>query len=159
MFRRCKIEDLEVPGRFDAAVASLALHHVDELGRVLEKIHSLLKARGRFIVKEFAWDHMDRRTAAWIVLRRGALPRRIRRHYRTSSDRAFLTSWKRNLGDLHQYRTLRRALERRFQPVLFAWTPYLYEWPGGFTTKREERRLIEAGLINATGFRFVGRRR
>ena len=43
---------------------------------------------------------------------------------------------------------------RRF----FVWTPYLNRELGDAIDERAERALIEAGAIQATGFRYVGER-
>jgi hypothetical protein len=51
---------------------------------------------------------------------------------------------------------MRAALDRRFMERLFAWTPYLYAELGGAQVEREERDLIEAGKLGATGFNYVG---
>ena len=70
IFQRCGIEDLDETTRFDVAVAGLALHHVGSLAVVLDKVSRLLRARGRIIVYEFAWDQFDRKTARWFWMRR-----------------------------------------------------------------------------------------
>ena len=44
--RRERIEEFSDPGQFDYLVASLSLHHVEDLGRVLVKIADLLRAGG-----------------------------------------------------------------------------------------------------------------
>ncbi len=49
IFRRVRIEELSDPGPFDYVVASLSLHHVEDLGRVLEKIADLLRAGGPWL--------------------------------------------------------------------------------------------------------------
>ena len=53
---------------------------------------------------------------------------------------------------------MRPELDRRFAERFFAWVPYLYEELEA-VERSEELRLIEAGEIQATGFRFVGERR
>ena len=78
IFRQSRIEDFDEARRFDVAVAGLALHHVDSLAVVLNRISGLLRARGRIIVYEFAWDKFDRKTAEWFWMRRSALKPRIR---------------------------------------------------------------------------------
>src|ERR671922_295869 len=72
IFRRCRIEDLQEAGRFDAVVASLALHHVDSLAVVLNKVIGVLRPGGLVVVNEFAWDQLDRKTAQWLWGRRMA---------------------------------------------------------------------------------------
>jgi hypothetical protein len=50
---------------------------------------------------------------------------------------------------------MRRELDRHFAERFFDWMPYLY---GELTAvgAEEERALIEAGAIQAMGFRYVG---
>jgi hypothetical protein len=50
---------------------------------------------------------------------------------------------------------MRRELDRRFTESFFAWTPNLYSELGQ-ALEQEERTLIEAGAIQATGFVYVG---
>jgi hypothetical protein len=53
---------------------------------------------------------------------------------------------------------MRSELDRRFAERLFAWGPYLHE-ELETVEPAEEMRLIDAGEIEATGFRFIGERR
>ena len=53
------------------------------------------------------------------------------------------------------YTALRRAIDRRFTQRFFAWAPYLYGELGD-AVEEEERALIDAGAIQATGFLYVG---
>jgi hypothetical protein len=59
---------------------------------------------------------------------------------------------------LHSSAAMRRELERRFEERLFVWTPYLNRELGDAIDERAERALIDAGTIQATGFRYVGER-
>ena len=52
---------------------------------------------------------------------------------------------------------MRRELDLRFTERWFAWTPSLY-LELGQALEEEERTLIEAGSIKATGFQYVGER-
>jgi SAM-dependent methyltransferase len=159
IFRHCRIEDLHEVPRFDVAVAGLALHHVGSLAVVLDKVSSLLRARGRIIVYEFAWDQFDQKTAQWFWGRRSTLSPGMRRRFGGRSPAVCLNKWRRTFSDLHTYRQMRGALDRRFTARLFAWTPYLHEYPGGVSSEPYERRLIEAGAIRPLGFRYIGQRR
>lgn len=159
IFRQCRIEDLEEARRFDVAVAGLALHHVESLSVVLDKVSSLLRNRGRIIVYEFAWDQFDRKTAEWFWTRRARLPARMRRHFGARTPADLLYKWRRTFHDLHTSRQIRRELDRRFGARFIAWTPYLHEYPGGISSEPLERRLIEEGAIQPIGFRYVGQRR
>jgi SAM-dependent methyltransferase len=159
IFRCCRIEDLDEVRRFDVAVAGLALHHVDSLALVLDKVSGLLRARGRIIVYEFGWDQFDQKTAEWFWQRRGALSPKMRRHFGGRSASVSLKKWRRTFRDLHTYAQMRHELDRRFAARFFAWTPYLHEYPGGISSESQERRSIEAGAIRPLGFRYIGRRR
>jgi hypothetical protein len=122
-------------------------------------VSGLLRARGRIVVYEFAWDQFDRKTAEWFWTRRTALTPNMRRHFGGPSPAVCLKKWRRTFHDLHTYRQMRAALDRRFATRFFAWTPYLHEYPGGLSSERQERRLIETGAIRPMGFQFVGQRR
>jgi 2-polyprenyl-3-methyl-5-hydroxy-6-metoxy-1,4-benzoquinol methylase len=61
IFRRVGIEEFSDPEPFDHVVASLSLHHVQDLGMALDKIADLLRAGGTLVVVEFAWDRIDAR--------------------------------------------------------------------------------------------------
>jgi SAM-dependent methyltransferase len=56
------VEEFSDPGPFDYVVASLSLHHIEDLGSALEKIANLLQAGGTLVVVEFAWDRLDEAT-------------------------------------------------------------------------------------------------
>jgi SAM-dependent methyltransferase len=94
IFRRTTIEAFDEPGRFDGVVASRSLHHVEDLGGVLDKLVRLL--RGPLILNEFAWD------------RRKPMTR----------------EWKEEHVDLHGYAQMRRELDARFEERFFEWRPY-----------------------------------
>jgi 2-polyprenyl-3-methyl-5-hydroxy-6-metoxy-1,4-benzoquinol methylase len=44
IFRRVRLEEFSEPGPFDYVVASQSRHHVEDLGRALEKVTNLLRA-------------------------------------------------------------------------------------------------------------------
>ena len=138
---------------FDAVVASRSLHHIHDLGAALSKLQSLLEPGGRLIVVEQAWDRFDAPTAGWYLeQRRAADP------VAPSSVEACLAEWEADHADLHTFAAMRRELDRHFMERFFAWTPNLYA-ELGYGLQDEERRLIEAGDIRATGFVYVGTRR
>ena len=142
IFRRTTIEELADEGPFDAAVAALSLHHVDDLGVVMTKVHSLLRPGSPFVVREFAWDLVDEPTARWDHERRGV--------------DGGLAEWRAEHDHLHGFDALRSALDARFRERSFEWTPYLAEYKGTEADVAEERRLTEAGEIRAVGFVYVG---
>src|SRR5205807_2149790 len=74
-----------------------------------------------------------------------------------ASLEACLADWEADHQDLHGYAAMRRELDRHFAERFFAWMPYLY---GELTAVgAEERALIEAGAIQAMGFRYVASNR
>ncbi len=96
IFRRTTIEAFDEPGSFDAVVASLSLHHVHDLGGVLDKLVRLLEGGGPLILNEFAWDRLDPMTPEWEEEHAG----------------------------LHGYAVMRSELDIRFEERFFRWRTY-----------------------------------
>jgi SAM-dependent methyltransferase len=94
IFRRTTIEAFEEEGSFDAVVASLALHHVDDFGGVLDKLVGMLC--GSLILNEHAWDRLEPMTPEWEEEHAG----------------------------LHGYAAMRVELDERFEERFFEWRPY-----------------------------------
>jgi SAM-dependent methyltransferase len=153
IFQAVSLEEFADPARFDAVVASRALHHIPDLGGAVAKLQRLLAPGGRLIVVEHAWDRLDEPTARWHLEKR-----RTTDHPDTpSSLQACLAKWEADHAGLHGAAAIRRELDRRFTERWFAWTPYLY-LDLGEALEHEELRLIETGSIQATGFQYVGER-
>jgi SAM-dependent methyltransferase len=142
IFRRTTLEALGDEGTFDAALASLALHHVDDLGVALDKLHSLLRREATLVVRDFAWDLVDEPTAHW--------------DYERLGREGGLAEWRAEHQHLHGFDAMRAALEARFRQRSFEWGPYLSEYEPAEGHELEERRLIESGEIRAVGFVYVG---
>ena len=136
IFQSMSLEDFADPGPFDAVVASRSLHHIGDL------------------VNEHAFDRFDRQTARWYLGRRVEADREAAAR---SLDEC-LADWDADHADLHGYEAMRAELDRHFAERFFAWTPYLYGELGGVVDESEEQALIDAGAIQATGFRYVGER-
>jgi SAM-dependent methyltransferase len=147
IFERVSLEEFTGSGRFDAILANRVLHHIPDLAAALDRIARLLRPGGRLIVHEHAWERVDERTARWYLERRPAA---------SPSVESFLADWRSDHAGLHGSVELRAALGQRFKERYFAWTPYLHGELGGTEVEREERALIEAGRIRATGFNYVG---
>ena len=98
------------------------------------------------IVVEHAFDRLDEPTAGWYLEKR-----RAKGPHAPSSLQACLAEWEADHAGLHSYTAMRRELDLRFTERWFAWTPSLY-LELGEALEQEERRLIEAGSIQATGF-------
>ena len=150
IFRAVSLAEFESAERFDAAVASRSLHHIADLGAAVEKLHGLIRPGGRLIVFEHAPERLDERTARWFL---------GKHHHNHPGDpptpEAWLTRWKADHAGLHSGAALLRELGRRFEERRFSWAPYLHRELGE-DDGDEERRLIEAGEIQATGFVYVG---
>ena len=152
IFQRVSLEDFADPARFDAAVANRALHHIADLEGALSKLRGLLAPGGRLIVIEHAWERFAGPTASWYLERR-----RARDPDAPKSLEACLAEWNADHAGLHDSAAMRREIDRRFSERLFRWTPYLHGELGE-AFEQEERTLIEAGAIQATGFVYVGER-
>jgi SAM-dependent methyltransferase len=94
IFRRTTIEAFDEPGPFDAVVASRSLHHVEDLGGVLDKLVRLTD--GPLILNEFAWDRREPMTPEWEEEHAG----------------------------LHGYAVMRPELDARLEERFFEWRPY-----------------------------------
>jgi SAM-dependent methyltransferase len=151
LFRRERLEDFAVEEPFDVVVTNLSLHHVHDLRAALERIAGLLVPGGLLVLSEFAHERLTGPTALWYHERRrerdGTLP---------ASPGAWLREWRRDHSDLHSAATMRRELAARFVESSFEWTPYLYGYGLDDALEPVERRLIEAGALDAVGFRWVG---
>jgi 2-polyprenyl-3-methyl-5-hydroxy-6-metoxy-1,4-benzoquinol methylase len=139
LFRRTTIEQFDDADPFDVVVASLSLHHVDDLAAALDKIAALLRRSGVLILDEFAWDRLDERSAAEVGI-----------------DHA---EWRAEHADLHTAAAILANVGSRFDQRSFSWEPYLYREQRHAVSEGRERQLIEAGRLAATGFRYVGVRR
>ena len=154
LFRAATLEDFADPEPFDAVVASLALHHIADLPGALERIVSLLRPAGRLIVNEHAIDRLDEPTVRWYLEKRAQI-----RPEAPRSIEQCLHDWEDDHAGLHGYAAMRQELDRRFAELFFAWMPYLHGELAGAVSAPEERALIDAGAIQATGVRYVGERR
>ena len=142
IFRRTTLEALGEEGPFDGAIASLAIHHVDDLDVALDKLHSLLRPRAPFVLREFAWDLVDEATARW--------------DYERLGREGGLAEWRAEHEHLHTFEDMRAALDTRFRERSFDWGPYLCDYEPAPGHAEEELRLIQSGEIRAVGFVYVG---
>ena len=155
LFRRLKLEDVETTESFDAVVAGRSLHHIHDLEAALDKIAGFLPVGGVLVVDEFAWDRLDDTTLDWLYGQRRALA--AAGHGETPSSQAELRrEWEAEHLGLHGFAALREGLDARFDEREFAWVPYLHRTLAGVATEVLEQALIDAGAIQALGFRFAG---
>jgi len=156
IFRRLKIEELGDDERFDAVVAVLTLHHVTDLGPVLDKIRDHLLPGGVLVLEEIGWDRLDEATADWFYGQQRALAAATGADAAASLDELRI-EWADEHVGLHGYEAMREELDARFRKRFFSWEPFLYRYlDESVATGSLERGLIEADAIQALGWRFVG---
>jgi SAM-dependent methyltransferase len=155
LFRRLKLEDVEETEQFDGVVAGFSLHHVSDLELGIEKIARLLRPGGVLVVDEFAWDRLDETTLDWLYGQRRALAAAGHGEAPASHDE-LRREWDAEHLGLHGYTALREGIDARFEERAFARTPFLHRLVGGVATEVLEQALIDAGAIQALGFRYAG---
>ncbi len=157
IFQRVRLEEFSETGPFDSVVAILSLHHVEDLGSALDKIASLLRTGGTLVMVEFAWDRINEATAEWALERLPAVSPSGKPSWlmRCCRGRRYAAEWAAEQG-FHSSRRMHDELGHRFVERHFAWVPYLYPDLDEDTSEADEDAAIEAGAINATGFRYVG---
>jgi SAM-dependent methyltransferase len=146
IFERVTLEEFVSSEPFDAVVASRSLHHVPDLSLAVDRIAQLAPL---LIVEEFAWDRFDERTAAWYLTELEGPSKSVQQ---------CLREWDEEHAGLHGYEKLRTEFDRRFRERSFAQAPYLHRYPEVRAGRESEQALIDAGAINALGFRYVGTR-
>ena len=155
LFRRLKLDDLEDSARFDAIVASHSLHHIRALDAGLDKIAASLLPGAVLVVDEFAWDRLDETTLDWLYGQRRALAAAGHGEAPASHD-DLRREWEAEHLGLHGFVALREGLDARFDERAFEWKPYLHRTLAGVATEVLEQALIDAGAIQALGFRYAG---
>ena len=170
-FVRAAVEDLDAADHapFDAAVAVLSLHHGADLGTMLDRVRSLLRSGGVFVVDEFRKEHLaDRATAAFFYYQRLSLLYAGRRAgggganggHQTDEDEASFESWYARISEsrasVHGEWDIVAALEERFATRSVSYGPYLFRHGLDAEVEPLERKLIEEGGIRPTGLRWVG---
>ena len=157
LFRRLMLEDLDdEPGRYDGVIAARSLHHIRDLEAAVDKIISLLRPDGVLVVEEFVWDRLDEPTLEWLYEQRRALAANGS-HEPPSSMEELRAEWKAEHLGLHGDESIRLTLAARFEEQAFVRTPYLFRLLGDAATEVLEQALIDAGAIQALGFRYAGR--
>src|SRR5580765_3580975 len=151
LYRRVTLEELEDVGPFDAVVAGRVLHHVHPLGPALDKLVGLAPL---LVVDEFAPDRIDGPTQEWyegqhrLLVAAGHDP----------PAPPCLDEWRTRHADLHPSHTLIAELDARYERRLLEWLPYFHRWLRGPATEALEATLVDARLIRAVGYRYVGMR-
>ncbi|MBA2332647.1 MAG: class I SAM-dependent methyltransferase [Actinobacteria bacterium] len=157
LFRRLTLEELDEPGRYDGVIAARSLHHIRDLESALDRIASLLRPDGMFVVEEFVWDRLDEPTLEWLYRQRCALSV-AGAGESPDSVQALREEWDADHLGLHGDEALRRGLAR-FDERAFVRTPYLHRLLEDPAVEVLEQALVDSGELRALGFRFAGRLR
>jgi SAM-dependent methyltransferase len=164
-YRQVEFERYEMPGQVDAVVACTSLHHVADLGGVLDRFDAALTTGGRVVIVEWARERFDEATARWCFAR---LPeaepdhgwlRRQQEEWQHSGQpwEDYLRSWSQAEG-LHSGQDILAALDTRFDSEPVTYGPYYFADLAD-TSEAAEQAAIDGGLIQANRIRYAGRRR
>ena len=168
-FVRAAVEELDTADHepFDAAVAVLSLHHAGNIGAALDRVRSLLRPGGVFVVDEFRKEHLaDRATAAFLYYQQLSLLHAGRKESGNGAsaghrpDEASFESWYARISEsragVHGEGDVLAALEERFSTRSVSYGPYLFRHGLDAEVEPLERKLIGEGGIRPTGLRWVG---
>lgn len=163
-YRQAEFERSELPGPVDAIVACTSLHHVADLGAVLDLMRAALVPGGVAVVVEWARERFDEATARWCFARLpepGEDPGWLhgqQAEWRESglSWDAWLRSWTEAEG-LHAGLDIIAGLDARFDRAALGFGPYFFPDLDA-TSEADEQAAIDAGLIKANRIHCAARR-
>jgi SAM-dependent methyltransferase len=141
-------------GAYDAAVAVVALHHVEPLAASCRRLAELVRPGGVLAVDEIDSERMDARAARWWLDRRAEAGAEPGHH---GDDPAAIVADLR--GHVHTLAAVRAALAPYFALGAPVRGLYLHRWhlPPGH--RDAEEALVARGGLPAAGARLVGVRR
>jgi SAM-dependent methyltransferase len=159
-YHQREFEHHEPTGPVDAIVACTSLHHVGDLGHVLDHAAAALAPGGVLIVVEWAYEKFDEATARWCF---GRLPGSGEQSWLHShrdlwlrSDQPWhtcLDAWARR-ERLHSGHAIAQALMARFHTRVLTQAPYFFP-DLHLTSETDEQAAADSGEIRATGIRYV----
>jgi SAM-dependent methyltransferase len=154
IFRPVRLEEFDGSGPFDAVLASLSLHHIEDVGAAVDKTASLLAPGGILVLNEWDRDCFRGTTARWYFRQRQALAALGREGAEIEPTfEEWWPAWEKRRNDVHPYAAMRPELDRRFSERLFERVPYLYGYRLGGEVEPLERALIDSGEVDAVGER------
>lgn len=159
-YHRVQFEQVELPERFDAAIASTSFHHVDDPGVVIDRLTNMLGSVGALVVVEWAWEKFDEETARWCFQRLDD-EEETWLHRRRNEWAASGQEWQIHIREwasrerLHRGADLLRVLDNRFARRSLAHGPYFFPDLAD-AIAAEEQAAIDAGEIQATRIDWVG---
>jgi SAM-dependent methyltransferase len=162
-YRQLRFEDYRPPYPVAAVVASVSLHHVDDVGLALDHVARMLVPGGKVVVVEWASEDFDQATATWCFGHRladpaepGAWLAELRAHW-VESGLAwpdFHATWRAQHG-LHPAAVIRRELESRFTIAAESRGPYYFPDLVG-VGEETEQAAITSGRIKSGCLRISG---
>jgi len=168
-YHRVEFERYEPHGPAGAVVACTSLHHVADIGDVLNGVLAALAVGGSLVVIEWAREHFDEATARWCFDRLlepalpapagdpGWLQQRYDQWQASGLPWAYYCrAWAEREG-LHSGQDIIGELDARFDRQLLAYGPYFF--PDLGISEADEQEAIDAGEIQANRIAYVGRRR
>jgi len=166
-YRGIMLEDYQPPQPVSVVVASMSLHHVHDIGDVLDHVAAALVPGGTVVVLEWAWELFDDAAAQWCFARVSPQPAMedeegwLTRHHDRWTESGlpwadYWHAWTTEEG-LHSGADIVSALDARFERQASAYGPHFYPELDA-TDRSEEAHAIAAGTIQATGITWVGRR-
>jgi len=157
---------------FDVVLFTRSLHHMTPIDGALDHARARLSPGGVLVLEEFAFDRIDRDTAAWFYWMEGALAAEgvlAEEPPLTTEDP--LERWRaEHLQPLHSADAMLTGIAARFSLRLVEPAAYLYRYlcarlvmdaRGAEVARRvlgDERRGIATGRLRAAGLRVVAER-
>jgi len=120
----------------DAVLASLSLHHVADLGEVLDQVAGMLAPGGTVVIIEWGWETFDEPTARW------CFGQRLR-------------------DQEEEHGTWLAGLRAQWTDSGQPWPEFCRDWAQGHglhPLAAGEQAAIDAGRIRAGCLRYAGRR-
>lgn len=164
-YRQVEFERYQASQPADAIIACTSLHHVADLGQVLDLAAAALVPAGVAVVVEWARERFDDATAEWCFARlpapgdeRGWLNDRYEQWQASGRPwEAYCRAWADGEG-LHAGGEIVRELQARFDTRELSYGAYFFADLRG-TSEADELAAIEAGQILANRIQYHGRRR
>jgi SAM-dependent methyltransferase len=164
-YHRVEFERYQVSEPAQAVVACTSLHHVADVGQVLDMVGAALVPGGTLVVVEWARERFDAATAQWCFDR---LPKPSgvpgwlqQRHDEWQASGlswdGYCLAWAEDEG-LHPGQEILRELDTRFDRKSLAYGPYFFADLAA-VSEDEEQAAIDGGAIRANRISYVCQRR
>ena len=164
-YQQVEFERYAVPEPAQAVVACTSLHHVADLGEVLNLVETALIHGGPLVVVEWARERFNEITARWCFDRLpqpSDHPGWLQQRHDEWRDSGlpwdgYCRAWAEEEGP-HPGQEIVRELDARFDRQLLAYGPYFFPDLADIS-EAEEQAAIDAREIQANRIAYVGWRR